>query len=293
MFAPAAQCVPLVKLASATLADLRRWTSEHLPDCRDLPLVGVAFGEAVIGPWATADQLRIPARVATWVCAFDDYLEHEITELRGVDEFLERCDAVVRTGKRDDGNPVLAGLSALQRDLGELTGYPALASLWERKFDSCLRGHRYDWIAGWARVRGRAPEAGVKLDVEEYLEHVDSISLWHVQVPRWLAYGGDELPEHLDVLVPAVDDSAVLARLANDLGTIARERSEPGQNNLLMYDGVTEDWVRDEIAGRMAALRRRVAALVAENYPPAVSLIRQAEWTIGVYLGNDLRTMTG
>jgi hypothetical protein len=283
-FPPAGQCAPLVKLGSATLADLRRWTAEQLPGFEYLPLTAIAFGEAVIGPWATADQLALTGRTAAWAYALDDHVEREVADLAELDEFLDRCNAVVRTGRPDDGNPLLASLSVCQRELARLPGYPALASLWERKFDAGLRGQRYDWVVGWAREMGTAAESGV----EEYLEHADSISIGQVHLPRWVSYGGDELPKRLDVLVPALDDVTVATRLANDLATISRERDEPGQNNVLMY-GVSPSWVRDEIADRLTAVRQRLAPLVAEDFLPAVGLVRLAEWSVGIYARNDMR----
>lgn len=287
-YPPAGLCVPLVTLTSAVLADLRQWIAEQLPGSEHLPLLGAAFCESLVGPWATADQLRLSAQMVVWTYAFDDYVEREVTDLSELDEFFDRCRAVLRTGRRDDGNPLLASLSTWQRELADLPDYPALASLWEEKTDLVLRGHRYDWVVGRERERGSPPQAGV----EEYLDHADSITLWMVHLPRWVAYGGDEVPKRLDVLVPALDDLSVAVRLANDLATIDRERSEPGHNNVLMYD-VSAEWVRDELANRLAALHRRLAPLLAENVLPAVGLVRLSEWSIGIYVGNDMRNVTG
>jgi hypothetical protein len=286
-YPPAGQCVPLVMLGSATLADLNRWTAAALPGFEYLPLAGIAFGEAVIAPWASAKELRLTGRMAVWGYALDDHVEREVTEPDELDAFFDRCNAVVRTGNRDDGHPLLAALSTWQQEIAALPGYPALAHVWQEKFASCLRGHRYDWVVGRARERGEAPDP----DVGEYLDHADSSAVGQVQVPRWIVYGGEELPARLDVLVPALDDISVATRLANDLSTIARERDEPGANNVLMY-GVSEDWVRDEIAGRVAAVRQRLAPLAEENFLPAAGLVRYAEWCVGIYTRNDMRLAT-
>lgn len=286
-FPPADQCVPLGKLAQAVFADVRSWAAAHLPDHENLPLFGAAFGASVVGPWATPNQLRLPARMVAWAYAFDDHVERKVTDREELNELVDRCLAVVHTGQPDTGTPLLSSLSAWQQELARLPAYPPLESLWKAKFTSCLRGHHYDWTAGWARERGIAP------DVEEYLAHADSISLWLVNLPRWVAYGGDELPAHLDTLVPAVDDLSVAVRLANDLATIDRERAEPGQNNILMCPGVSPDWVRSEITDRLASVRRRLDPLIAENYLPAIGIIRLSEWSMGIYNGTDLRDMTG
>ncbi|GAB3458174.1 terpene synthase family protein [Actinophytocola sediminis] len=285
-FPPAGQCVPIVLAASAVLADLHRWTGTHLPGYDYLPLTGIAFGEAVISPWVPADQLRLPGRIATWAYALDDHIEREITGLDELDEFVGRCESVVRTGEPDTGNPLLACLSTLQPELASQPGYPALSSLWERIFASCLRGHRYDWVVADTRARGGAPPS----DVGEYLDHADSSAVAQVHLPRWIAYGGRELPARLDLLVPALTDAGVATRLANDLVTIDRERAS-GENNVLMY-GVSEDWVRAELASRIAAVRDRLAPLVAENFLPAVGVVRLAEWSVGVYARDDMRVLS-
>jgi terpene synthase-like protein len=286
-YLPAGPCVPLVMLGTATLADLQDWTAAHLSGFEYLPLAGIAFGEAVVGPWASKEQLRLTGRMAVWGYALDDHIERKITDLGELDGFLARCNEVVRTGRRDDGNALLASLSSWQEEISAQPGYPALADVWADKFDSCLRGHRYDWVVGWARERGESPATSV----EEYLAHADSSAIGQVHVPRWIAYGDDELPAHLDVLVPALDDVSVATRLANDLATIARERDEAGANNVLMY-GVSDDWVRDEIAARMTAVRDRLAPLTAANYLPAVGLVRIAEWSVGIYARHDMRLAT-
>ena len=283
-FPAAGPCVPLGRLAEAVLADLRGWAAA-LPDHENLPLFGAAFGTAVVGPWATPDQLRLPARMVLWAYTFDDHLEQNVTDRGELDEFVDRCLAVVHTGQPDLGNSLLASLSVWQDELARLPGYPPLAALWKEKFASCLRGHRYDWIVGWARESAA--------DVAEYLDHADSISLWLVNLPRWVTYGGDELPAHLDVLVPAVDDLSVAVRLANDLATIDRERNEPGQNNILMYDGVTEDWVRHQITARLTSSRQRLAPLVDKDFLPAIGISRLTEWATGIYNGTDLRDLKG
>lgn len=271
-------------LTIRVLDDLQRWTAAELPGHPNLPLAFAALGEAVIHPWATPDQLRLSGRMAAWVCAADDHVERDVTDLAELDEFIDRCDTVVRTGRRDDSEPLLASLSGWQRELADEPLYPKLAELWERKFAACLRAMRYDWVVGAARADGRDPAS----TVDEYLDNADSISVWQVHLPRWVSSGHTGLVDHLDVLVPALDDIAVVGRLANDLAGYSRERTEPRENNVLMY-GVSPEWVRTEIDGRLGAARRRLADLVVLDYPPAVGLVRLAEWTVGIYAHTDPR----
>jgi hypothetical protein len=222
--------------------------------------------------------------MAAWVCAADDHVERDVTEPAELDEFIDRCDTVVRTGRWDDSRPLLASLSRWQRELAAEPLYPKLAELWARKFAACLRAMRYDWLAGSARADG----TGTSATVAEYLANADSISVWQVHLPRWVSSGRTDLVDHLDVLVPALDDIAVVGRLANDLAGYSRERTEPRENNVLMY-GVSPEWVRTEIDSRLGTARERLAELVALDYPPAVGLVRLAEWTVGIYAQTDPR----
>lgn len=283
-YPPAAQCPVIGMLTLRVLGDVQRWTAAELPGHPDLPLAFVSLGEAVIHPWATSDQLRLSGRMAAWVCAADDHVERDVTGLDELDEFIHRCDTVVRTGRLDDSRPLLASLSRWQRELADEPMYPKLAELWERKFAACLRAMRYDWVVGTARAAG----TGTAATVDEYLANADSISVWQVHLPRWVSSGCTDLVDHLDVLVPALDDIAVVGRLANDLAGYSRERTEPHENNVLMY-GVSPEWVRTEIDSRLGAVRGRLADLVVLDYPPAVGLVRLAEWTVGIYASTDPR----
>jgi hypothetical protein len=266
------------------LADLQRWTATELPDHRNAPLAFVALCEAVTHPWASPDDMRLSGRMAVWVCAVDEHIERDVTEPAELDQFIDRCVDVVRTGRRDDTGPLLACLSGWQRELAGRPEYPVLADLWADKFTACLLAMRHDWLVGRARANGTEPES----TLEEYLANADSISLWQVHLPRWVSPWCAGLVDHLDVLVPALDDIAVVSRLANDLAGYARERSDPRENNVLMY-GVAPEWVHAEIARRLGAVRGRLAALVAREYLPAVGLVRLADWTVGIYAHTDPR----
>ena len=276
---PVAPYVPVAVSAMRVLADLRRWSAAELPGYGDAPSSVIALTESMVQPWAGAEAMVLPGRMAMWVCAMDEAVERDFTELDKLDEFIDRCNAVVRTGRRDDSTMLLAALSGWQQDLAGRPGYPALAELWERKFAACMRAMRYDWVVGMARANG----TGETSTVEEYLDHADSISIWQVHLPCW----ADAPVEHLETLVPALDDVAVVCRLANDLASYARERADPRENNVLMY-GVSPDWVRSEIENRLGAVRGRLAELVAADHLPAVGVLRRAEWAIGLYARADL-----
>jgi len=289
MFPPVDQCVSVMRLGLEALGDLERWMAKEHPGYGGRTMAAIAFSEAGIGPWATGEQLRLPTRMAMWVIVLDDYIEQEISERDTLDELVDRCNAVVRTGRHDDSHPLLASLSGWQREAVELPRYPALSSLWEKAVAATLDGYRYNWVAGWARTKGTTPP-GLTMDVEEYLAHIGSSAINQVHLPRFLTFGSDTLLDNLEVLLLALEDTHVVCRLANDLGTISRERDQPGQNNILMY-GVSEDWVRDLLDSRLASVRSRLAPLVADGDLDAVGVLRLAEWCYGQYLGSHVTSV--
>ncbi len=279
----AAQCAPIAVLALRILHDLRGWAEEHPAILRAVPAEAMSLTAATVSPWRGAVELRPAARMCVWTYALDDHVEWNITGLDELDDLFSRCNAVVRTGQRDDSQPLVSALSAWQHELVGQPLYPALSELWIEKFDRALRGMRYDWLAGRAREDGHDPT-----DVQEYLAHANSVLVWMTHFPRWITYGRRDLLEQLDVLVPALDDVKVAVRLANDLATFSWERNQPGQNNILFY-GASPDWVRAELARRTESAKRRLTPLAAACFGPAVELIRLLEWSVCFYSLTDFR----
>jgi len=218
-----------------------------------------------------------------WTYALDDHVERNITDLAELDDLFGRCEAVVRSGQDDYGHPLLSALSVLQRELTPFPLYPPLSELWAEKFSKALAGLRYDWIVGRARDQGNGPS-----DVQEYLSHADSVLAWMVHFPRWITDVHHELLDYLDTLVPALNEIVVAIRLANDLATFSWERTQSGQNNILMYD-TSSDWVRAELARRAESVRRQLAPLVHQSFLPALELLRFLEWAISFYSLADFR----
>jgi hypothetical protein len=248
----------------------------------------MAMSSVVISPWCSAAQLRLCTQISIWTYALDNYVERDVVKVTELDDILGRCGLIVRTGSRDHSHPLLSVLSDWQAELMEQPLYPKLSSLWAEKFDRALRGMHYDWTIG----RSRAERGGSVSSIEEYLDHAESILAWMVHLPRWVTHGGPAVLEHLDVLVPALDEFAVVVRLANDLATYPWEKDQEGQNNILMY-GVTRKWVRTELSAWLEAGRRCLAPLVSANFLPAVELVRFVEWAVAFYALADFRGPEG
>jgi hypothetical protein len=279
----AEDCAPIALLALGILADLRAWAGEGPRALQATPMEALAMSAATISPWRGADQLRLPARMYVWAYALDDHVEQNVRSLDELDDLFGRCNAIVQGGDRDDGHPLLTALSGWQAELARYPLYPRLAVLWAERFAEALRGERYDWIAGRARDAGEGPS-----DPEEYLRHAASCNTWITHFPRWVTSDRDDLLDGLAVLDAALQEMEVAVRLANDLATFRRERSEPGQNNILMYD-TSPEWVRGELARRSAAARRLLDPPAASGFPPAVELLRLLDWSVAFYLRGDLR----
>lgn len=281
---PVSPYVTVTVNALRVLADLRSWAATRLPRPQTLPLEAMALSAAVISPWCSADQVRPSARLCAWAYALDDYAEQDAATLTELDHLLTRCETIAETGTPDTGHPLLAALSECVAVLKRQPLYSHLAPLWVERFRKDMRGVRYDWTT----ARARREPAGDASCIEEYLDHADSILVWTPHLARWICHGDNQLLNHLDVLIPALDDKTVAVRLANDLATIPRERAERDQNNILMY-GASPAWVRAEVSRRTDSVRSCLAPLVAAGQPTAIELLRSVEWAVGFYAVADFR----
>lgn len=278
----AAACAPVAILSLKVLKDLRVWAAEYPQILRSVPMESQALSAAAISPWRTADQLRLPARMYMWAYAMDDHVEQNVQSLAELDDLFGRANSIIQGG-HDDSHPLLAALSDWQSELTRYPLYPRLARLWARIFAETMRGERYDWIAGRARERGEGPS-----DPDEYLSHAASVNLSLTLFPYWATTDQEDLPDNLDVLIGAMEEIQVAVRLVNDLCTFERERTQPRENNILMYDASPE-WVRSELARRSAIARHLVGPIEASGYRPAIEALRTLDWSIAFYEIADFR----
>jgi uncharacterized protein YgfB (UPF0149 family) len=268
-------------LALALLADSRAWLAAQPPQFDHVPVEAMAISGAAVGPWRPPAEVIPCMRMYLWIFAFDDYVETVAPgDAAQLDGLMRRIAGVVRGG-RDDSHWLLTTLSDLQADLAEWPLYPALAGLWIEKFDATLDSTRWEWEMALS-------ERPDDVDLRDYLAHADSISAWVSVLPRWITYGGDGLLDHLDALVAALAEYVVADRLANDLASFARERDQPGTDNVLHY-GVSSDWVQAEIARRVQAVHRLLDGLVAEGFGPAIELVRETEYATTFYAMAEFR----
>jgi hypothetical protein len=127
----AGQCAPITLLALKILADLRTWVEDH-PPLAGVPLEAMAMTTAIISPWRSPAELRLPARMCIWTYAFDDHVEQDIDNVGDLDDLLDRCRMIVCDDRTDHGTPLLSALSDWHRELRGNPLYPALAQYGKR-----------------------------------------------------------------------------------------------------------------------------------------------------------------
>jgi Terpene synthase family 2, C-terminal metal binding len=274
-------CAQLIALGLALIADAHDWMAAQSPQFSHVPVEAMAISGAAVGPWRTPAEVIPCMRMYLWIFAFDDYVESFAPgDGARLDDLMRRCASVVRGG-HDDSHWLLTALSTWQRDLAARPLYPALSDLWIEKFESMLSSMRWEWEAARS---GRHDAAGL----QEYLAHADSIAAWVSVLPRWITYGGDDVANHLDTLVPALGEYVIANRLANDLASFVRERDQSATDNVLHY-GVSPEWVKTEIARHVNAVRRLLDDLVARGVGPAIELVRETEYAITFYAMAEFR----
>jgi hypothetical protein len=271
-------CVSVTVLSLRLLADLRRWTAAYGPDLTGQHLETMAWSIACIAPWADAESLTLPARVAVWLYAIDDVIDVEASAIEDVDDALTRCVSIASGETRDESRPVFAALCDICDELRTRSLFGDLSELWLDKFGESMRGMRFAWVLGKDRAQS--------LSIDSYLEHAASILKWITILALWVCTADSEITRHLDVLVPAAWDVVVAIRLANDLATSAREARE-GIGNAVQV--ASQDWIRGEVTRRRSEVHRRLAPLVSGGYGPAVILARSVDWAVAFYGRADFR----
>jgi terpene synthase-like protein len=278
---PAADCAPLAILALGLLGDVRRWSAQFESGLADKYPEAMSFAVAAIAPWSDVESLSLFARMSVWLYGIDDVIDTEANSLDEVDDVLATCVSIASGGDRDDSHPVYSSLADLYAGLRRKPIYPDLHGLWTDKFDSCMRGMRYSWRFGRGQIN---PTIGEYIDDAHH-----GILHWINTLTFWISTADREILQHLDVLIPAADDLSVIARLANDLATSAREKREGIGNATLL---ASTSWIMEEIARRREAVGRRLAPLLDAEYGPALFVTRAADWAVAFYRVIDFRAAT-
>ncbi|MEJ3749930.1 terpene synthase family protein [Actinomycetes bacterium KLBMP 9797] len=277
-------CVSALRLADRLLD----WNRRHGPAFSPKHAMVFGLSCAFVSPWLPEPVLRTATRIWSWITAIDDTVDTPGRDPAEVDRLVAACRAVVAgagPGEPPGDEPLARALADIHADVATRPGYPLLAPLWRDTVDRLLTGMRYEAATAAALAPG-APRSDEVTG--EYLEH----AAYTVGVPMYMAAlwcAMDDVDPA--ALLPALRDSAVAVRLANDARGHAREHAEGAVGVLRL--GVPPDVVHRMVGDRVASCRRQLAPLLARGHPPAVALDRMTIWGTRLYQRIDFRYPEG
>jgi halimadienyl-diphosphate synthase len=271
-------CVTALRLADRLLD----WNSGHGPAFSAKHAVVFALSCAFVTPWAEFPVLRTGTRIWSWITAIDDTVDSADRDPDQVDRLVAACRGVL-DGAVPGAEPLARALADIHADVAALPGFPRLATLWRDAVDRLLTGMRFEATTGTAVASGAPPP-----DIDEYLEH----AAYTVGVPMYmLALWSAMDSVDATALLPALRDSALAVRLANDARGHARESTERSIDALRL--GVPLAALRRMVGDRVSSCRRALVPLLASDQPPAVALDRMTIWGTRLYERIDFRYPEG
>lgn len=271
-------CVTALRLADR----LHEWHRRHGPAFSAKHVPVFALSCAFVTPWVEFPVLCTATHIWSWVTAIDDTLDSADRDPEEVDRLVAACRGVLG-GAAPGTEPLARALADIHTDLVALPGFARVAKLWRDTVDRLLVGMRYEATTGAAVAAG-----GTLPPLDEYLEHAAHT----VGVPMYLlalwAAMDDVDPT---ALLPALRDSALAVRLANDARGHAREGTEQSIDALRL--GITLAEVTHLVGDHVARCRRALEPLLARGHPPAVALDRMTIWGTRIYQRIDFRYPEG
>jgi len=198
-------------------------------------------------PGLAMPELELLTRWTLWLVAVDDLLDDLDLPDEPVADWVWRFLGDLPSNP-DDADPLRAAVGSIQRDLSRYPLYPALGARWRADMAGMVSGmlQERDW--------SRAPLTG-QPGFEEYLRNaMTTIGVYPCTVTAAILAGEPGAISEFSALAPVIQAAARCFRLANDLGTDARERAEGTLNAVSVLQ-------RDHLARRPAGRRRRPGRL--------------------------------
>lgn len=290
---PAVERRTVSALTEAVADHLQAWAAPFgVFDARRFATTGLTMAAAA--PWLALPDLGDMAAITLWIFTVDDCLDEGRF---GPGDRDRRIRHYVRIAASAAGrepppeDPYAEALVDIQRRLAARPLYAALAGDWARTCRAMLAGMLFECRTGEA-VRGGRPWPTRRT----YLEHgIQSIGVPMYLTGSWIICGGPETPGLLPVLRPMARAAGRAVRLANDLRTLERERTEGNANVLMMLEAA--GWPADRAAAwaRAAASAsvRRLLRLAAEaGDAPAVRVARRVcQFSVDFYDEHDFHTV--
>lgn len=203
--------------------------------------------------WMPTPALEVLADVGLAIFAFDDLVDEGGLELDALERRMTLLLALLDDAPCPPscGDPIADLIAELGARLREAPGGAELWSAWADSFRSCF-------VA--ILDNRRVAELGAPIELDAYLEiGRESVGVITVGLAAALLVGDARVLEQRDGLVRALEQAATAVRIANDLRTIERERSEQ-TTNALMLPGTDVASLR----ARAHAARRSCAEILAQ-----------------------------
>lgn len=271
-------CVTALRLADR----LQDWNSRHGPGFSAKHAPVFALSVAFVTPWLDFPALCTATHIWSWITAVDDAIDRPDGDPAQTDRLVAACRAVL-DGAPPGTDPYARALADIHADVAARPGFPRIAPLWRDTVDRFLTGMRYEATAAAAMASGAPPP-----DLDEYLEHgAQTVGVPMYMLASWAAM------HDLDptALLPALRDSALAVRLANDARGQARESAERTISALRL--GVPLADVRRMVGDRIARCRRAIEPQLTRGQPAAVALDRMTIWGTRLYQQVDFRYPEG
>jgi phytoene/squalene synthetase len=234
-------------------------------------------------PWLPLEVQQLGARIWAWITAIDDAFDRDYESLEAVRAAADHCRAVVAGQAPPAADPLALALADI-RD--QVAGYPAFAELgplWRRTVTELVDAMELERRWGHALGAGGAPPS-----LDDYLRAgAATVGIPMYMVSLWATMDRAARPQDVSALLPALQDSALAVRLANDLRSQARERAQEDVNALVL--GLGEEQLRRDIAGHVERCREALRPLVARGLGAAVALDRLTVWSTRLYEQIDFR----
>ena len=263
---------PALLGVAAIVAEVRECTGTWLELFRPEAMRGLATVVAVSASGLEHRDLATLTKLGAWICAFDDMVDDsDVTD----DELSLRiaqyeqliCD---RECPELAFDPIAQVLSTV---LNALSSAPLGRPLWPLLASQLVAAcHAMQWERSAAAARAR----GKRTPLDVYLQHgADSICVGFVVTAAAMLIGEPATLSQVPALQVAQRHSAMAVRIANDLATWSREKTEAFASNALAFAG-EESIVplRDRIETELRALSFTLAR-VSSELPRTVSFIRR------------------
>lgn len=198
------------------------------PEFDPVRFPATALTSASENPMLPMEIIEQIVKIPVWIFTIDAVIDEKLLPENVLRQRLNSYEKIVlgeiqEVDKRDHYGAILLELTNAIR---KCPLYPELKDLWEQSYIKMIKGMLFE-----------AYESSLEISMEEYLEHgLYSIGVPMYVISTWiLQYQGAKLP-YLEQLEEMMLLSGISIRLANDLRTYEKERSEGNLNAIFIKE---------------------------------------------------------